>query len=206
MEDYLLKSVTAQAIASNIISIVSVVLQTLETTRDYDNTLGTPILAINRDLWIFFAWSILASTNSYFSFALLFGIQRRRSDYIKSFLNWTIILLGEWTLAVVIYSCIFAFQYRNFWLLVLPIPIMLVSIILFTHVNGYIVILYTIIVAEKKTQEKVEPYDTQDGYKTEKHNQKKIDTILQGCAESQNLIDMAQQMEGIVMSNFDSNL
>ncbi len=54
MEDYLLKSVTAQAIASNIISIVSVVLQTLETTRDYDNTLGTPILAINRDLWILY--------------------------------------------------------------------------------------------------------------------------------------------------------
>ena len=189
MEDYLLKSVTAQAIASNIISIVSVVLQTLETTRDYDNTLGTPILAINRDLWIFFAWSILASTNSYFSFALLFGIQRRRSDYIKSFLNWTIILLGEWTLAVVIYSCIFAFQYRNFWLLVLPLPIMTVSVILFAQVNGYIIILYTIILAEKENHEKVN------------HNQKKIDTVLQGCTESQSLIDLAKQMETIALSN-----
>ena len=83
---------------------------------------------------------------------------------------------------------------------------MLVSVILFTHVNGYIVILYTIISVEKKTHEKVEPYNTQNE-KTEKHHhQKKIDTLLQGCAESQNLIDMAKQMEGIVMSNFDTNL
>ena len=151
MENYLLKSVTAQAIASNIISIVSVVLQTLDTTRDYDKTLGTSILAIDRDLWIFFAWLILASANSYFSFTLLLGIQRRRPSYIKSFLNWTIILLAEWTLAVVIYSCIFALQYGNFWLLVLPLPIILVSVVLFTQVNGYIIILYTIISAERET-------------------------------------------------------
>ena len=103
-----------------------------------------------------------------------------------------------------IYSCIFAFQYRNFWLLALPIPIMFVSVILFTHLNGYIVIMYTIILAEKKKQTKVESNYTLDSNK--KPNQKKIDTVLQGCAESQNVIDMAKQMEGIALSNFDTNL
>ena len=186
----------AQAIASNIISIVSVVLQTLDTTRDYDKTLGTPIMAINRDLWIFFAWLILASTNSYFSFTLLLGIQRRRPSYIKSFLNWTIILLGEWTLAFLIYSCIFALQYRNFWILVLPLPIMFVSVVLFTQFNGYIIILFTIVSAEKENCKEVH-----DSCNTEKRKQNKIDIVLQGCAESQNLIDLAKQMENIALSN-----
>ena len=81
---------------------------------------------------------------------------------------------------------------------------MLVSVILFTHLNGYIVIMYTIILAEKKKQTKVESNYTLDS--NNKPNQKKIDTVLQGCAESQNMIDMAKQVEGIALSNFETNL
>ena len=55
---------------------------------------------------------------------------------------------------------------------------------------------YTIVSAEKENCKEVH-----ENFNTEKRKQNKIDIVLQGCAESQNLIDLAKQMEAIALSN-----
>ena len=144
VEDFLNKSLTVIIFIFNVLNLASIaVSETLNIDWLVNKTLtsSTNVTSI--------VWITLSIINAIFSSILVYGIRRRKAYLIKVYLQWANALFVICLVAILFFSCLFALVFKELWIVFLAIPFINISVFLFVHYVGNVVIIYSIIFQER---------------------------------------------------------
>ena len=146
VEDFLNKSLTVIIFIFNVLNLTSIAVTETLKAMDIDWFLNKKYSS-SANL-TFIAWISLSILNAIFSSTLVYGIRRRKAFFIKIYLLWANTLLVIWVVMVLLFSSVSGIFDQIIWNVFLAVLLINISILLFVHFVGNVVILYSIISKE----------------------------------------------------------
>ena len=151
VEESLNKSQTVILFIFNVLNLTSIAVTETLKAMDIDWFLNKKFSS-SANL-TFVSWISLSILNAIFSSILGYGIRRRRACIIKIYLLWANTLFVIWVVVILLFSYLSEIFDQIVWIVFLAMTLINISILLFVHFVGNVVILYSIILGEKKENE-----------------------------------------------------
>ena len=152
VEDFLNKSLTVILFIFNILNLTSIAVTETVKAMDIDWFLNKKYSSSANVTFI--TWISLSILNAIFSSTLVYGIRRRKPFIIKIYLLWADTLFVIWVVNVLIFCFVPGIfdqiGLSGIWNIFLAMLLINMSILLYVHFVGNVVIFYSIILEEKK--------------------------------------------------------
>ena len=151
VEDFLNKSLTVILFIFNVLNLTSIAVTETLKAMNIDWFLNKKVSSSAN--FTFVSWISLSILNAIFSSILVYGIRRRRACIIKIYLLWANALFVIWVVMILLFSYLSGIFDQIVWIVFLAMTLINISILLFVHFVGNVVILYSIILGEKNENE-----------------------------------------------------